>query len=508
MAIHLRPSIISVPASSGEDEFTEQLPRPQHHLRRTTPPPPQIAVHLRPVSIPISCPSISCPVSIPISSPSPHFMPLIPVHLRPRSNFTDDEDDSVLELAAGDKTGSNFSIDAAFAAEAWTSRGLREAGRGRTATSSGKLSVVEGPLMLSAATAHAPPSRRWGRCPAISATFSGAPGSPISKFCTVANQADIIDFPHFDVVPIATDHYYLESKQSANINANSSAYRHIMKEWKILKGENNLPDSIYVQAYETRIDLLRAVILGSPGTPYHDGLFFFDICLPSDYPNQPPKVHYISHGYRLNPNLYANGKVCLSLINTFSGGKNEKWTQKSTLLQTLVSIQGLVLNDRPYFNEAYFESLKNSKNPFIVKKSIVYNHNAFILSCKSMIHIMRNPPKNFENFVVCHFQARVGLILAAIRAYEKGRAMVGMFERNSTVNARVEVMQTFKGDLRKIRTKLVAAFAFSPYISEVMINMNDNDDDEGDDVVVKTKENVKKHKKSVWSKLIGFAKCI
>ncbi|KAL3634674.1 hypothetical protein CASFOL_021728 [Castilleja foliolosa] len=84
--------------------------------------------------------------------------------------------------------------------------------------------------------------------------------------------------------------------------------------------------------------------------------------------------------------------------------------------------------------------------------------------------------------------------------------MVGMFDRNSSVNARVEVKQTFKGDLQKIRTELVAAF--SPYISEAMINMNDDDDDEGDDVVAKTRENVKTHKKGVWSKLIGFAKCI
>ncbi|KAL3634676.1 hypothetical protein CASFOL_021730 [Castilleja foliolosa] len=286
---------------------------------------------------------------------------------------------------------------------------------------------------------------------------------------TAENHAGIIDFPHFDVVPIATDHTYLESKQLTGINANSSVYRHIMKEWKILKGENNLPDSIYVQAYETRIDLLRAVIVGSPGTPYHDGLFFFDICLPHDYPNQPPKVHYISHGYRLNPNLYENGMVCLSLINTWSGDKNESWTPKSTILQTLVSIQGLVLNDKPYFNEPSYAYDKNSNRPEIVKNSIVYNHNAFILSCKSMIHIMHNPPKNFENFVIWHFRARAGLILAAIGAYETGRAMVGMFDRNSSVNARVEGMQTFKGDLQKIRLELVVAFSL--YISEGMSNM-------------------------------------
>ena len=36
------------------------------------------------------------------------------------------------------------------------------------------------------------------------------------------------------------------------------------------------------------MDLLRAAIVGAPGTPYHDGLFFFDIYLPPEYPHEPP----------------------------------------------------------------------------------------------------------------------------------------------------------------------------------------------------------------------------
>ncbi len=38
------------------------------------------------------------------------------------------------------------------------------------------------------------------------------------------------------------------------------------------------------------MDLLRAAMVGPAGTPYHDGLFFFDIKLPHDYPATPPQV--------------------------------------------------------------------------------------------------------------------------------------------------------------------------------------------------------------------------
>ncbi len=67
-------------------------------------------------------------------------------------------------------------------------------------------------------------------------------------------------------------------------------------------------------------DLFSVMILGPPRTPYEDGLFFFDVQLPGSYPSSPPAVHYISYcSDRLNPNLYEDGKVCVSLLGTWSG---------------------------------------------------------------------------------------------------------------------------------------------------------------------------------------------
>jgi hypothetical protein len=55
-------------------------------------------------------------------------------------------------------------------------------------------------------------------------------------------------------------------------------------------------DTIYVRAFEDRMDLLRVAMVGAAGTPYHDGLFFFDMQLPPSYPAVPPLVHYHSFG--------------------------------------------------------------------------------------------------------------------------------------------------------------------------------------------------------------------
>ncbi|ESR65102.1 hypothetical protein CICLE_v10007725mg [Citrus x clementina] len=91
-------------------------------------------------------------------------------------------------------------------------------------------------------------------------------------------------FKKFDAVEDHLDHHYA-SKASLKQPTNKWAKR-IQEEWKIL--ENDLPDTIFVRVYESRMDLLRAVIVGAEGTPYHDGLFFFDVFFPSSYPNVPP----------------------------------------------------------------------------------------------------------------------------------------------------------------------------------------------------------------------------
>lgn len=103
-------------------------------------------------------------------------------------------------------------------------------------------------------------------------------------------------------------------------------------------------------------------------------------------------VYYHAGGLRINPNLYACGKVCLSLLNTWSGNKNEKWIPSvSTTLQVLVSIQALILNQKPYFNEPGYESWNGTKDG--ESRSQEYNENTFILSLRTMVYTLRRPPK-------------------------------------------------------------------------------------------------------------------
>ncbi|CAL5092927.1 unnamed protein product [Urochloa decumbens] len=267
------------------------------------------------------------------------------------------------------------------------------------------------------------------------------------------------NFSRFDVVQSPLDHHYLDNMER-DTGGGRKWTKRVQKEWKIL--ENNLPDSIYVRAYEDRMDLLRVVMVGASGTPYHDGLFFFDLQLPPSYPAAPPLVNYRSFGLRVNPNLYPSGTVCLSLLNTFGGQGTELWSpEASSVLQVVVSIQGLVLNAQPYYNEAGYAA--QAGTPVGRRNELPYSENACLLTLQTMLHLLRRPPAGFEDFVRDHFRRRGQHVLRACEAYLDGspvgtldaeaRAMEGMSKERQPCSA------GFKLALLNVMPRLVEAFA-------------------------------------------------
>ncbi|KAI4344776.1 hypothetical protein L6164_011966 [Bauhinia variegata] len=120
----------------------------------------------------------------------------------------------------------------------------------------------------------------FSRCNQGFQIFPDSYDERIYLYCTT--KVVPYQFKRFDVVSDDSDHRFLKSQNGDDCfsNATSGVYKRIMKEWRIL--DQNLPESIYVRVFEKRIDLLTAAIVGAVGTPYHDGLFFFDVAFPPD----------------------------------------------------------------------------------------------------------------------------------------------------------------------------------------------------------------------------------
>ena len=108
-------------------------------------------------------------------------------------------------------------------------------------------------------------------------------------------------------------------------------------------------NGIYYSHDET--DLLKgyALIIGPSDTPYYGGYYLFEFKFTNDYPYKPPTVNFHTNGenIRFNPNLYKCGKVCISLLNTWSG---EQWTSCQTISTILLTLC-TILSNNPLLNE-------------------------------------------------------------------------------------------------------------------------------------------------------------
>ena len=56
----------------------------------------------------------------------------------------------------------------------------------------------------------------------------------------------------------------------------------------------------------------EAQIIGPPSTPYHGGVFKLQITFPSDYPDSPPRLQFITVPLHLN--ISSSGTICNSLL--------------------------------------------------------------------------------------------------------------------------------------------------------------------------------------------------
>lgn len=163
-------------------------------------------------------------------------------------------------------------------------------------------------------------------------------------------------------------------------------------------------------------DILKgyALIIGPSGTPYFGGFYFFEFNYPFDYPFSPPKVKYMTNDgiTRYNPNLYKCGKVCISILNTWSG---DKWSACQTINSILLTLCSL-LNEMPFLNEPGAQA--GSRDCIAYNKSIEYSNINFVI-CDLINPNKRCLPEQFKQFYPYlkeHFYKNYDEILAFIES--------------------------------------------------------------------------------------------
>ena len=151
----------------------------------------------------------------------------------------------------------------------------------------------------------------------------------------------------------------------------SRKLKRIMNELKELEESKEIlkQSGIYFHYDESNIEKINVMFIGPNKTPYEKGFYFFELTYPEEYPMTPPILKYNTQGLltsinkkdtikiRFNPNLYTNGKVCISMLNTWNG---PGWVPTNTASNIFVAIQALVFNEHPLRNEPGFENSTQS----------------------------------------------------------------------------------------------------------------------------------------------------
>jgi len=189
------------------------------------------------------------------------------------------------------------------------------------------------------------------------------------------------------------------NRDDGNIVVTRESIKRISKDVRHIVKNPLHENGIYYEHDMENILRGYAMILGPIDTPYQDGFYFFEFTFPNDYPHRPPILKFLSNGdnIRFNPNLYRNGKVCISVLNTWRG---EQWTSCQTISSILLTLC-TILNERPLLNEPgvtdydpqiemyntiisyknvevcilrMFENIKNDIAPYSLFKEICWSH--------------------------------------------------------------------------------------------------------------------------------------
>jgi ubiquitin-protein ligase len=180
---------------------------------------------------------------------------------------------------------------------------------------------------------------------------------------------------------------------------------------KVQSSEELKKMGVYYRVNEDNAMKGTAMLVGKEGTPYAGGFYFFDIEFPNDYPYAPLKVKTLTQDgrTRFNPNLYTCGKVCLSILNTWSG---PSWNVTQTLETVLLSIMSMVLNENPIANEPGYESKINTDT------SHTYNRIIFHANVKTAIlDMLKSTPKfavQFKDEMEKEFEKNKSIIQKAL----------------------------------------------------------------------------------------------
>ena len=172
----------------------------------------------------------------------------------------------------------------------------------------------------------------------------------------------------------------------------NSGIKKLFKERSLIEEDSLDELGIYIKFDDSNIQGVRVMIMGPTDTPYEGCFLFIHLVFGDNYPFAPPKATFMNQykNVRFHPNLYSEGKVCLSILGTWPG---PGWTAMMNIKTIVTSIQSL-LSEYPIRQEPSYENIE-ATNPKCINYNIIVGWYVLELA---ILKVLQTPLPGFEDF--------------------------------------------------------------------------------------------------------------
>eukprot|EP01083_Nonionella_stella_P182673 657896_1 len=260
----------------------------------------------------------------------------------------------------------------------------------------------------------------------------------------VTAMSDIETFGIYSSIEGLAERSTYASHKDDKADPTSTNFKKIMKEIRKTLPVNiytSINGSMFVRFDENNPRFIQALLTGIDDTPYGNGLFLFDIYLGDDYPNKPLQIKHVTrnatacHGNNgpggFSPNLHqGSGKVCLSLLGTWSG---PGWTPgESNVYQVISTVMFMIFGaNHPYYMEpgcggwegTVATRTRHERRVMDYDEEVMY-HNAK----SAILETLKTPYVGFEDVIRTHFKIKAPFIIKTIETWMNHKGYTDNFK--------------------------------------------------------------------------------
>eukprot|EP00457_Paulinella_chromatophora_P013351 gb/GEZN01013642.1/.p1 GENE.gb/GEZN01013642.1/~~gb/GEZN01013642.1/.p1 ORF type:complete len:190 (+),score=24.60 gb/GEZN01013642.1/:130-699(+) len=154
---------------------------------------------------------------------------------------------------------------------------------------------------------------------------------------------------------------------SKGANSQKANYGAILLKNQLRDLTKNPVDGFSVGLEDDSIYKWRVMMEGPEDTPFEGGYFPASLTFPKEYPNKPPVMMFLTAGF-FHPNVYKDGKVCISILHEAKEDKFNKQEKMEEKWRPILGVEAVLISVLSMLGDPNLDSPANVDAAVMLKK--------------------------------------------------------------------------------------------------------------------------------------------